>query len=77
MRDATSPPLALLWDLPAGLALDARETVSGDWDYPPSAKLERLLRHTSVPIGLLTNRTHIRLMYAPHGASTGAMTFRH
>lgn len=75
-RDASSPPVALLWDLPPGLALDERETVTGDWDYPPSAKFDRLLRHVGVPIGLLTNRTHIRLMYAPHGASTGAMTFR-
>jgi hypothetical protein len=28
-----------------------------------------------VPIGLLTNGTHVRLVYAPHGASTGALTF--
>lgn len=76
VRDASSPPVALLWDLPPGLPLDERETVTGDWDYPPSAKFDRLLRHAGVPIGLLTNRTHVRLVYAPHGASTGAMTFR-
>ncbi|MBK7534265.1 MAG: hypothetical protein IPI49_02625 [Myxococcales bacterium] len=68
-------PLALAWHLPPGLPLDERETVTGAWDYPPSAKLERLLRHAGVPIGL-SNGTHLRLLYAPHGAASGALTFR-
>lgn len=72
VRGADTPPVALAWDLPPGLAFDERETVTGAWDYPPGAKFDRLLRHTGVPIGLLTNGTHLRLMYAPHGASTGA-----
>lgn len=75
-RNAESAPVALSWDLPPGLPLDERETVTGAWDYPPSAKLDRLLRHAGVPIGLLCNGTHLRLLYSPHGASTGAMTFR-
>src|SRR5205807_1041271 len=29
-----------------------------------------------VPIGLLTNRRAVRLIFAPHGESTGAITFR-
>lgn len=80
-RDASAPlteagaPLMLVWKLPDGLALDARETETGGWDYPPSAKFDRLLRHAGVPIGVLSNGTHLRLMYAPHGASTGAITF--
>lgn len=76
VRGADGAPLALLWDLPAGLPLDEREILTGPWDYPLSGKFERLLRHTNVAIGLLTNRTHLRVIYAPHGASTGAMTFR-
>ncbi len=60
--------------LPA-LQLDARETVTGGWDYPPSAKFDRLLRHAGVPIGLLSNGNQVRLLYAPHGASIGALTF--
>lgn len=76
VRSAESAPIALTWELPSGLPLDERETVTGAWDYPPAAKLDRLLRHTGVPIGLLTNGTHLRLMYSPHGASTGALTFR-
>ncbi|MFO0614240.1 MAG: DISARM system SNF2-like helicase DrmD [Polyangiaceae bacterium] len=43
----------------------------GDVDYPPSAKFDRLLRHCRVPIGLLTNREVVRLVYAPHGESSG------
>jgi len=65
----------LLWDLPPGLPLDKPERATGPWDYPPSAKFDRLLRHCHVPIGLLTNRRSLRLMYAPHGESTGSITF--
>ncbi|HEX7602747.1 MAG TPA: hypothetical protein VF316_14120, partial [Polyangiaceae bacterium] len=66
----------LIWDLPVGLAFDKAETATGTWDYPPSAKFDRLLRHARVPIGLLTNREAVRLVYAPHGESSGAITFR-
>ncbi|MCA9607821.1 MAG: hypothetical protein KC619_19565, partial [Myxococcales bacterium] len=72
----------LVWDLAAGdvrgvgLDLDAPEEVTGEWRYPPTAKLDRLLRHVRVPIGLLTNRDELRLVYAPHGESTGHLTFR-
>lgn len=70
----------LLWDLAehdaAGLDLDAPEAVTGHWRYPPTAKFDRLLRHVRVPLGLLTNREELRLVYAPHGESTGHLTFR-
>lgn len=66
----------LVWDLPKGLDLDKPETTTGTWDYPPSSKFDRLLRHCRVPIGLLTNRDAVRLIYAPYGESSGAITFR-
>ena len=66
----------LVLDLPEGLALDKPETVTGPWEYPPAAKFDRLLRHVRVPIGLLTNRRELRLIYAPHGESSGSLTFR-
>jgi len=65
----------LVWDIPEGLAFDKPETDTGPWDYPPAAKFDRLLRECRVPIGLLTNRRSLRLFYAPHGESTGAITF--
>ncbi len=82
---AAAPYLALVWDLAdpsvaaehgVALPLDAPETRTGPWDYPPAAKLDRLLRHARVPIGLLTNREVVRLVYAPHGESSGHITFR-
>ena len=73
----------LVWFLPddAGadgdeLSLDAAEDKTGTWRYPPTAKFERLLRHTAVPVGLLCNRHHLRLIYAPQGQSSSHLTFR-
>lgn len=65
----------LAWELPPGLDLDASESETTDWHYPPSAKLERLLRETRVPIGLLSNGDALRLLYCPHGQATGWVTF--
>jgi N-6 DNA Methylase len=66
----------LTWELPSGLDLDAKENTTGAWFYEPTAKFERLLRAARVPMGLLFNGTSVRLMYAPHGESTGSLTFR-
>lgn len=68
--------VALVWEVPDGLDLDAAETVTGAWEYPPSAKLDRLLRETRVPVGVLTNGRAVRLIYAPSGESSGSITFR-
>jgi hypothetical protein len=68
--------VALVWEVPDSLALDRPESVTGPWEYPLSAKLERLLRHCRVPIGILTNGRVIRLVYAPHGESSGHIDFR-
>ncbi|MEO8182680.1 MAG: hypothetical protein ABI895_27925 [Deltaproteobacteria bacterium] len=65
----------LVWDLP-GVALDEVDRREGHWAYPPAAKFDRLLRACRVPIGLLSNREELRLVYAPHGESSGALTFR-
>ncbi len=66
----------LTWELPPGLDLDTRENTTGAWFYEPTAKFERLLRAARVPVGLLFNGDSVRLMYAPHGESTGHLTFR-
>jgi very-short-patch-repair endonuclease len=73
---AGSAYVALLWDLPPGLPLDKPETATGPWEYPPAAKFDRLLRACRVPVGVLTNRDELRLVYAPHGESSGHITFR-
>jgi hypothetical protein len=70
---------ALIWDLTESgqaLDLDAPEAITGPWRYPPTAKLERLLRHVGIPVGLLFNGRELRLVYAPSGESTAHLTFR-
>jgi hypothetical protein len=81
--EPASPFVMLVWDLRddaqdagLGLPLDKPEDATGTWRYPPTAKLERLLRHTGIPVGLLTNGRELRLVYAPAGESTSHLTFR-
>ncbi len=84
--NAAEKYVALIWDVTdidgveneeaIGLSLDKPETVTGEWSYPAAAKFDRLLRHCKVPVGILTNREVIRLVYAPHGESSGYITFR-
>lgn len=74
-----SPWIALLWDLTESaedLDLDAQESRTGAWRYPPTAKFERLLRHVGVPIGFLFNGKELRLVYAPEAEATSHLTFR-
>src|SRR5690606_13899806 len=65
----------LVWELPVGLDLDAPEAETTAWHYPPSAKFERLLRETRVPMGLLSNGHTLRLLYCPPSESTGWINF--
>ena len=45
------------------------------WNATRHARFERLLRETRIPVGLLCNEEHIRLIYAPEGESSGHITF--
>ena len=81
--DGGTPFLAVVWDLSSdassavlGIDLDKSETETGPWRYPPTAKLERLLRHTGIPIGFISNRRELRVVYAPTGESSAHLTFR-
>lgn len=71
-----SPWLLLIQELPAGTPLD--RLAAGDERHcqaTPQERFQRLLRETRVPIGLLSNATHLRLVYAPPGESVGHLTF--
>lgn len=68
--------VALIWDVPYEIDLDKPETVTGPWEYPAQAKFDRLLRECRVPVGILTNGREVRLTYAPHGESSGWLSFR-
>jgi hypothetical protein len=70
--------LMLIERVALGLDLDeAPETDDKDhrWQASPQARFERLLRETQVPIGVLSNGTHLRLVYAPRGETSGHLTF--
>ncbi|MFM9962287.1 MAG: Eco57I restriction-modification methylase domain-containing protein [Planctomycetaceae bacterium] len=67
--------LLLIQHLPTGASFDKETDDTRHWQATPQAKFERLLRETQVPIGLLVNGTHLRLVYAPRGESSGFATF--
>lgn len=74
--DADDCWLLLVQELPPGTDLDAaRESTLSGWAASPSRRFERLLREAGVPIGLISNATHLRLIYAPRGENTGTITF--
>lgn len=74
---AAKPYAMLVWEVPPAVTeLDKPETATGSWEYPAQAKFERLLRECRVPIGLLSNGWELRLVYAPHGESSGWLAFR-
>ena len=80
----SSPYLALVWELASDADFDAAmqvdldkpEATTGTWNYPPTLKLERLLRHTDVPIGFISNGRALRVLYAPKGEASAHLTFR-
>src|SRR5271157_5188643 len=70
--------LLLIQRVKLGLDLDDTPETDGKdhrWQASPQARFERLLRETQVPIGLLSNGTHLRLVYAPRGETSGHLTF--
>lgn len=68
--------LLVIETVETGTDFDATEKRDGrQWHASPQARFERLLRETEVPIGLLCNGTHLRLVYAPRGESSGSVTF--
>ena len=68
--------MMLVQELADGTSFDeppAEETKK--WHASPQIRLERLLRETGVPIGILANGRFIRLVYAPRGESSGHVTW--
>jgi class 3 adenylate cyclase len=75
-KDPAQPWLLLVQSIPLATDLDARvATDERGWSASPTQRMERLLRETKVPIGVLFNGTQIRLLYAPHGENSGNITF--
>ncbi|MBA2116684.1 DNA methyltransferase [Bremerella alba] len=76
-EEGQSPWMMLIQELPAGTDFDdsSDDDTAGHWNAAPQAKFERLLRESGVPIGLISNRRQLRLVYAPKGESSGHATF--
>jgi len=71
-----SPWMLLVDKLEPGTPLDVPiESKLSGWSASPSRRFERLLRESGVPIGLLSNGTHLQLIYAPRGENAGRLTF--
>ena len=60
----------------AGDDFDRAGRAADGLDASPHGRLERLLRHTGVPAGLLFNGVALRLVSAPRGESSGWLDFR-
>jgi hypothetical protein len=65
-------------EIPAGTSFDAIPK-GGDgrrqWEASPQQRLERLLKESEQPIGVLWNGVALRLVYAPRGESSGHLSF--
>jgi hypothetical protein len=72
-----TPPLPwqLLVKLHPGVNADARGALGRGWQASAQQQFERLLRDTGVAIGVLVDRTHLRLIYAPKGETSGWLSF--
>ena len=53
-----------------------RAVRAGGLEVSPHGRMERLLRHTGAPAGLLFNGVSLRLISAPRGESSGWLDFR-
>ena len=73
-QNGASPWQLLVQVIPDGQDLD-RET-AGRLALSPHSRMERLLRHTGVPAGLLVNGEVLRLISAPRRESSGWLDFR-
>jgi hypothetical protein len=76
--DGTLKAQMLVQELPLGTPFDALPKGADGrrtWEATPQQRLERLLKESEHPIGLLWNEVALRLVYAPRGESSGHLTF--
>jgi len=74
--DGASPWQLLVRELEVGEDLDRVTQAGGGLEASPHGRMERLLRETGVPAGLLSNGRVLRLISAPRGESSGWIDFR-
>ena len=74
--DVPSPWQLLVSIREPGEDLDRATSDGGGLEMSPHGRMERLLRHTGVPAGLVFNGATIRLVSAPRGESSGWLDFQ-
>ena len=72
----TSPWQLLVDTCPPDESLDRVTRTKAGTEASAHGRMERLLRGTGAPAGLLCNGTILRLVSAPHGESSGWLDFR-
>ena len=75
-QDGASPWQLLVRVLEPGQDFDKNERRPGGLEASAQGRMERLLRQTRVPAGLLFNGRALRLISAPRGESSGWLDFR-
>ena len=76
-NDTEKSPWQLLVDIcPLDETLDRVTRTKAGTEASAHGRMERLLRGTGAPAGLLCNGTTLRLLSAPHGESSGWLDFR-
>ena len=75
LEEEASPWQLLVSVCGPGVDLD-RAISGGGLDLSPHGRMERLLRNTGVPAGLLFNGGTVRLVSAPRGESSGWLDFQ-
>jgi Eco57I restriction-modification methylase/restriction-modification enzyme MmeI-like protein len=75
-REGASPWQILVRVLEPGEDLDRVVRAGGQLEASAHGRMERLLRQTGIPAGLLFNGRALRLLSAPRGESSGWLDFR-
>ena len=73
-KDEPSPWQLLVSVIDTGKSFDG--TAAGGLELSAHGRMERLLRHTRAPAGLIFNGTALRLVSAPPGENSGWLDFR-
>ena len=73
-KDEPSPWQLLVSVIDTGESFDG--TTAGGLELSAHGRMERLLRHTRAPAGLIFNGTALRLVSAPSGENSGWLDFR-
>ena len=75
-RTGSQPWQLVVTNLETGTALDKVERRHGHLEASAHGRMERLLRQTGVPAGLIFNGIVLRLISAPRGESSGWIDFK-